>query len=348
MYQILLDNTFNQEDTHSLIWFFLQRTSPFLLLIGLSLRAHWGSYMIPSYTYAIQLYYSLNLNLKSDASLFNTYAIGSFFLLLFIFYFAYLKRKKTLETKLFFCKAYRLIEKIECHLNIENKHKGIEEEKKAFIPYIGSFLLLFSGGWLLFYQFEWIHLENNFGWEDTRTFIWAFAQTTFPFILFASSLLKANRLFYLFPWYIASILFVQTFDIHIKWYDPSVQFPALFSVILFLSFLSFLSNLNHKKRTPSIIDLILFKIKEEIKYILFEPNNLQLSLVTLDLYCASHNKKTDHKKVLSILKKTITENTSIRSGKLDNKNIKSLNNRINNIIRTINSTKFSEYKEKKP
>lgn len=85
-------------------------------------------------------------------------------------------------------------------------------ETKFTLRVFGSFLVALSG-FILFIDkvAKGFHLENNFGYDDTETFLWVMSQTLSPLLLIIASLFKPFKTSYLIPIYIYAIQFYWIF-----------------------------------------------------------------------------------------------------------------------------------------
>ncbi|MGG6230941.1 hypothetical protein [Tenacibaculum sp. SDUM215027] len=91
--------------------------------------------------------------------------------------------------------------------------KGHNPETKFILRIFGSLLVALSG-FILFIDkvTKGFHLENNFGYDDTETFIWVISQTLSPLILITASVFKPYKTSYLIPIYIYAIQLYWVFE----------------------------------------------------------------------------------------------------------------------------------------
>jgi hypothetical protein len=131
--------------------------------------------------------------------------------------------------------------------------------------------LILSGVILFTDKLTSFSFKNNYGFEDSQTFVWVLCQSLSPIILCLGGMLRPYKVFYHIPLY---LYFIQIYWI----FDPSIQFDDLLihvyatgfciGVFLFtIIAIVFLKRIrNNNKR-------MLFNIRKMSTFILFEVRN---------------------------------------------------------------------------
>lgn len=116
--------------------------------------------------------------------------------------------------------------------SIERKSK--DQEAKAVIRVLGSLIIALSGLILFSDKVLTFQLENNYGFDDTPTFIWVLSQTLSPILILIGSLFKPFKTSYLIPVYIYAIQLYWVFKPDIRFDDVLLQTYAIGAVFGFL------------------------------------------------------------------------------------------------------------------
>jgi len=130
--------------------------------------------------------------------------------------------------------------------SIKERSKGpvLREAIRA----VASVLVALSGLILLSDKVFTFKLENNFGFEDTQTFLWVFSQSISPVLLILGANFKPYKLAYIFPVYLYSIQLYWVFDSGLYLDDPLLHVYALGSVVVFVLLVRFIHIKLHKAR----------------------------------------------------------------------------------------------------
>ncbi len=152
----------------------------------------------------------------------------------------------------------------------ESSKASIKEKSKnpvlrEAIRAVASILVALSGLPLLSDKVFTFTLENNFGFEDTQTFLWVLTQSVSPLLLVVGANFKPYKLAYIFPVYLYSIQLYWVFDSGLYLDDPLLHVYAFGCVVVFI----FLIRLIHIK---------LYKARQE------RTSRISLLERILDLY----------------------------------------------------------------
>lgn len=127
-------------------------------------------------------------------------------------------------------------------LDQETKGKAKLTKTKLSDPVIkevtktcGSLLIILSGVILITDKiYPNLQLSNNYGYQDTQTFIWVLSQTLSPFLILIAVFLKPYRISYMVPVYLYFIQMYWVFDPSLKWDDKLLHLYASGVVISFI------------------------------------------------------------------------------------------------------------------
>lgn len=119
-----------------------------------------------------------------------------------------------------------------------------DQDHKAAISIIGSFLVALSGLILFTDKVFPFELENKFGFGKTSTFIWVLSQTLSPILLIIASAFRPFKTAYIIPVYIYTIQFIWIFRPNIRFDDYYLQTYAIGTTIGFLLMLYIIYRFN--------------------------------------------------------------------------------------------------------
>ena len=100
-----------------------------------------------------------------------------------------------------------------------------------------SILVILSGAILFLDKIINVELSNNYGYEDSQTFIWVLCQTLSPVLLILGAVIKPFITSYTIPLYFLSIQLIWVFNPSIQFDDSLLHTYALgcvgFSILTF-------------------------------------------------------------------------------------------------------------------
>ncbi len=126
-------------------------------------------------------------------------------------------------------------------LNKWIKRKSLDPAIKVKIRIFASFLVALSGFMLYTDKVLHITLENNFGFNDTQTFLWVFTQSISPLLLIFAFIFKPYRLSFAIPIYMYAVQLIWVFNPNLDFDDALLQVYALGSVIAFILLVFFIN-----------------------------------------------------------------------------------------------------------
>jgi len=159
--------------------------------------------------------------------------------------------------------------------SIETKSK--DQEAKVAVRIVGSMLIALSGLILFSDKVLTFELDNNYGFDDTPTFIWVFSQSLSPFLILLGSLFKPFKTSYFIPVYIYSIQIYWVFQPDIQLDNALLQTYAIGSVFGFVMLSYMVYRVNNiksrrdkeneifKEETKEVVQILMKKVmKKEI------------------------------------------------------------------------------------
>lgn len=146
--------------------------------------------------------------------------------------------------------------------------KLFDQETKVAIRMFGSLLVALSGLVLFTDKVINFQLTNNYGFNDTQTFIWVLSQSLSPFLMAISIAFKPYKTAYLIPVYFYSIQLYWVFNPNIKFDDSLLQIYAIGVSILFLLLAYVITNINNmKNKREKEREIAFIQLKETIREI---------------------------------------------------------------------------------
>lgn len=140
---------------------------------------------------------------------------------------------------------------------IEPKSKGpaIREVTRS----VASILVALSGLLLLSDKVFSFKLEDNFHFQDTKTFIWVVSQSLSPLLLAFAANFKPYRLSYIIPAYLYFIQLYWVFNPSIQFDDALLHLYAIGFVIVFIFLVRLINIRIYKARFESPEEIGLLK-----------------------------------------------------------------------------------------
>ncbi len=151
------------------------------------------------------------------------------------------------------------------------RQKSKDQVTKEVTRSIASIIVTLSGLLLLSDKVFSFELENNFGFQDTKTLIWVLSQSLSPLLLVFAANFKPYKLSYTIPAYLYFIQIYWVFDPFMRFDDVLLHLYALGFVVIFI----FLVRL---------INIRIYKAHLE------KSHNLSLLQNILDLYIKADGK----------------------------------------------------------
>ena len=110
-----------------------------------------------------------------------------------------------------------------------------------------SVLVVLSGLILFSDKITNFHLDNNYGFKSTKTFIWILSQSFSPLLMAFASILKPYKSSYLVPVYIYFIQIYWVFNPSIKFDDYLLQTYAIGVICIFIGLIYIISKIKPYK-----------------------------------------------------------------------------------------------------
>jgi hypothetical protein len=139
----------------------------------------------------------------------------------------------------------------------------------------GSMLIALSGLILFSDKVITFELDNNYGFNDTPTFIWIFSQSLSPFLILLGSLFKPFKISYFIPVYIYSIQIYWVFQPDIFFDNVFLQTYAIGSVLGFILLSYIIYRVNNikskrdkeneifKEETKEVVEILMKKVMKK-------------------------------------------------------------------------------------
>lgn len=112
--------------------------------------------------------------------------------------------------------------------------KSLDQAISLAVRICASISVALSGFMLFSDKVLTITLDNNFGFQDTQTFLWVFTQSVSPFFWAIGNMAKAFKIVNTIPIYFYTIQLIWVFQPHLKFDDVLLQVYATGTVLFFI------------------------------------------------------------------------------------------------------------------